>query len=282
MNDNEMADYAESEQAYVNFMSPAVRSAIGSLGLPEGATVLDAGCGPGSVIPLFFEAPVHARTVVGADASIPHLRAARSAIDHAGLKQRVQLYQQDLSQELAFEESEFDVAWFSNVLPLAGDDQVTLNSLRRVMGRLKAKGKIAIFYGNWLRLTLLPGHAAIENLIGTWNELQRNHDRPWNLDYHPERSASWLRKLGMESISISHHSVHYESPLDGQIRDYVRWHIEVIYGRIVNYVEQGRYVPDALLSSMREAIRTDALTRLLEDPDYYCRASALLVSATLS
>ena len=133
-----------------------------------------------------------------------------------------------------------------------------------------------------MRLTLLPGHAAIENLIGTWNELQRNHDRPWNLDYHPERSASWLRKLGMENISISHHSVHYESPLDGQIRDYIRWHIEVIYGRIVNYVEHGRCVPDALLSSMREAIQTDALTRLLEDPDYYCRASALVVSATLS
>jgi SAM-dependent methyltransferase len=278
MNDIEMVDYAESEQAYVNFMTPAIRSAIGSLGLPAGATVLDAGCGPGSVIPLFFEAPVRADAVIGVDASIPHLRVARSAVDRSELKHRVQLYQQDLSQKLAFEESEFDVAWFSNVLPLTGDDQLTLTSLSNVMRRLKTNGKIAIFYGNWLRLTLLPGHAAVENLIGAWNELQRNHNHPWSIDHHPERSANWLRKIGMENISISHHPVHYESPLDRQIRDYIRWHIEVIYGRIVNYVELGRSVPDSLLSSMREAIQTDALTELLEDPDYYCGASALLVS----
>lgn len=50
--DGQHADYADTEYLYNSLMAPALTDAIAALGLRPGWRVLDAGCGPGGILPL--------------------------------------------------------------------------------------------------------------------------------------------------------------------------------------------------------------------------------------
>lgn len=274
-------DYAASELAYARFLAPALRTAIRSLELPAGAAILDAGCGPGGTLPLFFEPPVNAGRVVGIDASTPHLRQAR-AVAAEGLSDVVTLHRQDLFATLVFSERDFDAAWLGNVLfpDDTGDEAPAI--LRRVADRVRPGGKVGVFYSNWLRHLLLPGFAALENLLGGWNELRRNGGRPWNPAFHPENAAASLRAAGLRDVRVSHHPVSWFAPLPPAVRDYVGWHVRTIYARVAARMLQAETLPPELVPPMRQLTGdAAALDALLDDPDYHCSATAILAVGTV-
>jgi arsenite methyltransferase len=49
-------DYADTEYLYNRLMEPALTDAVAAVGLRPGWQVLDAGCGPGGVLPLLHAA----------------------------------------------------------------------------------------------------------------------------------------------------------------------------------------------------------------------------------
>lgn len=50
--DDRNLDYADTEYLYNRLMAPALAGALAALGLRPGWRVLDAGCGPGGVLPV--------------------------------------------------------------------------------------------------------------------------------------------------------------------------------------------------------------------------------------
>lgn len=81
-------------------MAPAFRSAISSTGFLAGSHGLDADCGSGGVIPLFFEAIGAEGAVTGVDAGAAHIAAAGRTTVAQSLQDGMTLICADLSAYL--------------------------------------------------------------------------------------------------------------------------------------------------------------------------------------
>jgi SAM-dependent methyltransferase len=272
-------DYAESELAYKRFLEPAIRTALQSLKLPIGAKILDAGCGPGATLALLLEHGP-AGQVIGIDASASHLRAARLQIVQHALTSRVIVQEADLFAQLPFAKGSFDAVWVSDVLfPDDTGDQAH-NIVARLCDLLKPNGKLAIFYGNWLRLMLLPGHSQLEHFISIANERRRSTLRTWANNLHPECASTWLRRAGCSSVIVSSQTAIYGSPLSPHVHNYLQWHLEHIYGRIIAHRDEGFAIPDCVVEEWMSISDPRSPNYILDRSDYFCAAHPLLVVGT--
>lgn len=270
------ADYADTEYLYNRVMEPALASAIASLGLRPGWRVLDAGCGPGGVLPLLHAAVAPSGTVIGLDSSAPHVARARQLALERGLAAAITVAVADLCAELPVAAASCDAVWIADVLypDTVGDPAAVVARLGRT---LKPGGPLAIFYGNWLRPLYLPGYARLEHLICAARETVYARERLWQGEPHPERALAWLAHAGLVSPALQCFPVLHRQPLPPEVRRYITTAI------------LGGHYADALTSAGRDVGMTgadEALWQRLSDsdspdfildrPDYYCAASPLL------
>jgi SAM-dependent methyltransferase len=272
----ESTHYGQQELLYNKFMEPALRSAIGRLSLPPGSRGLDAGCGPGGVLPLLDEATGGVGHITGIDLSPPLLALAQEQIEIHELGERAALLCVDMSQPLPFPDDSFDWAWSADVLCSDGesrgfaDPAAVVEELARVV---KPGGQVAIFLGNRLGAMFVPGHAHIENCLATalnLNYRKRDHFRP---SFQHENVLGWLRAAGLEQRRMSAHITEYQAPLHPDITRYIQ-----------EFVFDDEYAPSPELKQYAHGV---GLTEdewatwldisdptspnyLLNDPDYYC------------
>lgn len=148
------------------------------LSFPKTVRVLDAGCGPGGLFALLLEALGPSGALVAIDRSTPHLAVAKKLITSQALEQRVQLAQLDLESTLPYPDGSFDGVWSADVI--TPDDFADIPSVVSELFRvLKPGGSLFLFYGNWLRQQLLPGHSRLEHLISIAKEFAYARDRAW-------------------------------------------------------------------------------------------------------
>jgi SAM-dependent methyltransferase len=269
-------DYADTELLYNQMMEPALAAAIGSLGLTAGSCVLDAGCGPGGVLPLLCAAVAPGGGVLGLDISEPHVATASELIQRYGLQASASAAVADLRAELPVAPAAFDAVWSADVLypDTVGDPQAVVTTLLRA---LKPGGLLAVFYGNWLRPIYLPGYARLEHLICAAREAAYARDRAWQGEPHPERALGWLTRASCVECQLRLFPVVYQQPLPAPVRRYIQ---TAIFG--------GHY-QRAVLNTGRAADITEADVALwarlsdpqdpgsvLVQPDYYCAFIALL------
>lgn len=86
MGEDQPSDYADTEYLYNHLMAPELAGAVAAFGLRAGWRVLDAGCGPGGVLPLLARAVAPSGTVLGVDYSLPHVQRARQLAQAHGLQ----------------------------------------------------------------------------------------------------------------------------------------------------------------------------------------------------
>jgi SAM-dependent methyltransferase len=166
----QLHDYSEEELLYSRFMEPALRQAMSFLSFPKtNARVLDAGCGPGGLFALLLEALGPRGALVALDRSTPHLEVAKKLTASQALEQRVHLAQVDLESTLPYPDGSFDGIWSADVI--TPDDFADIPRVVSELFRvLKPGGSLFLFYGNWLRQQLLPGHSRLEHLISIAKE----------------------------------------------------------------------------------------------------------------
>ncbi len=201
MHGQRLHDYSEEEFLYNRFMEPELRQALSFLPFPKtNGRVLDAGCGPGGLFPLLLEALGPSGALVAIDRSTPHLKVAEELIASQALQERVQLAHVDLESTLPYPDGSFDGVWSADVI--TPDDFADIPSVVSELFRvLRPGGFLALFYGNWLRQQLLPGHSRLEHLISIAKEFAYARDRAWGGHNHPECAERWLREAGCESHS---------------------------------------------------------------------------------
>jgi SAM-dependent methyltransferase len=270
-------NYADTEYLYNRVMEPALANAINALGLRTGQSVLDAGCGPGGVLPLLYEGVAPTGTVVGLDISSPHVARARDLVRMWGLQDAITVEVADLTAELPVEPASCDVVWSADVLypDTVGDSGAVVSRLSRL---LKPGGSLAIFYGNWLRAMYLPGFARLEHLICAAREMSYARERPWEGHAHPERALDWLRDASLTACQLKAFPLVYRQPLPTDVRQYVTSAIlNGHYARAV--MESGRDVgmtvdDDTLWRRISDPEHADYV---FDQPEYYCVLSPLLV-----
>ena len=161
-------------------------------GLPDGARILEIGCGTGAISRALATRPGVAE-VVGVDPS-PGLiaRAERLAADHANVS-----YRRGDGRRLPVEPGEFDAVVLHTVLSHAPEPAVMLAEARR---SLRPDGPIAIFDGDYSTMTVAIGpHDPLQMCAEAFRDAYV-HD-PWIV----RRLPSMLAEAGFEQIRLRSH-----------------------------------------------------------------------------
>jgi SAM-dependent methyltransferase len=274
--DDPNADYADTEYLYNHLMAPALKGAIAALELRPGWRVLDAGCGPGGVLPLLGAGVAPNGMVLGLDVSTPHVERARQLAHERGFQDAITVAVADLRADLPVAPQSCDAVWSADVLypDTVGDPGAVVARLSRT---LKPGGVLAIFYGNWLRPLYLPGYARLEHLICAARETMYTRGRLWQGQPHPERALAWLRGAGLTACRLQLFPVVYAQPLPAAVRRYIT--TAILGGHYADAVAAGGH--DVGMSAEDEALwrrLADPTSSdfILDQPDYYCAASPIL------
>jgi demethylmenaquinone methyltransferase/2-methoxy-6-polyprenyl-1,4-benzoquinol methylase len=150
-------DYVRKLIVTAPLREPVIRSAIETLGFPQGSQGLDAGCGIGLHTVLLAEAVGPAGHVTGLDVSRGFLSHAEEAAEGAGLSSRICFRQGDI-YALPFADDTFDWVWSADCAGYGTKKPLpVIEELARVVRR---GGQIAILA--YSSQQLLPGYPLLE------------------------------------------------------------------------------------------------------------------------
>ena len=263
-------NYSESELAYKEFLKPSLRQAIDLLDIQVNFRILDAGCGPGAMFAYFAGKLKPGGQIVGIDASDSHLEMAKRTIQQYQLQNLVLLEKVDLFKNLPFENDYFDIIWLSDVLFPDDFGNEIFNTLKKLYKKLKPNGKIAIFYGNWLRLTLLPGYSILEHNISIANEKRKSTVFNWKAEQHPENALAWLNECGFINCENHYVSSYYQSPLQDHIKNYIYYHLTEIYKKAVQFKSPDFQIPKDQINEFSKITDLNSADYILNKPFYHC------------
>lgn len=259
-----------------------ILTALTTLGLRAGMTVLDAGCGDGALLAALArhvapesEETGRAGTVVGIDASQHALDTAcryptvRDLIDRGVVRLRTG----DLHR-LPDEEATYDAVWSSSVLHHVADPGVVVAGLARLV---RPGGVVAILDGdNSGSFPFLPWPAdrEIALRIAVWRAAADDYgDRlPYTFHGYAGREVvGWMRAAGLDAVTVHPVTVVDRFPLSPARRDeLLAWFTGPFLERIVPYL--------APVDSdwFRACFAPDGPSGLLDDPDFFMLRTSLL------
>jgi len=265
-------NYAQSELAYKEFLRPSLQKAVDLLNIQKDFQILDAGCGPGSMFTFFADKLESPGLIIGIDASDKHLEVANRTVQINNLEKIVSLKKVDLFKELPFPNDYFDIIWLSDVLfPDDFGDQI-FNIVKQLHKILKPGGKVAVFYGNWLRLTLLPGYSILEHNISIANEKRKSTQFMWRPEVHPENAFEWLNKCDFINCQNHYLSSNYQSPLRDHIKNYIHYHLAEIYGKAAEFESPDFKISQAEIDTFYKITDKSSDDYILNKPFYHCVA----------
>lgn len=267
--------YAESELRYNAFMRPAYRAALADLALPPGSAGLDAGCGPGGLLPLLDDATGRTGRITALDALDAHLEAAGVVAARAALADRVDLIRHDLRSPLPFTDGAFDWAWCADVLwpSLFVEPVAVLAELRRVV---RPGGTVAVFFDAIDRGMTLPGHPLLEQRLNRAAIIGFAGSDAAAPDRHPERMLGWLRTAGLVDLRQSAHLAHYRQPLAAAAVGFVRDYWFADRRTLAAELRQAAEIDEAAWATWMRLSDPGSPSYLLADPDYACFQTGLL------
>ncbi|GIJ00622.1 methyltransferase family protein [Sediminihabitans luteus] len=177
--------------------------------LHDGATLLDVGCGPGTVT-VDLAGHVGGGRVIGVDASAKVLESARELATTKGVT-NVE-FQQANAYELPFADDTFDVVFAHQVLQHLSDPVAALREMKRVA---KPGGVVACRESDYSAMTWYPdSHGLTE-----WNELYHEVTRAYGFEADAgRRLLAWTQDAGFapEQITPSAGVWCYSTPADRQ------------------------------------------------------------------
>lgn len=273
--------YAEQELLYNRFMQPALQSALKQLALTPGSTGLDAGCGPGGILPLLDAHIGGTGHIFASDNSLSLLAIAHDQSETHHISDHVSMFCADFAHPFPIPDSSLDWVWTADVLTSLDDKRgFSSKDVIRDMARIvKPGGQVAIFLGNRLGAVHLPGYSHIENSLATAANLNFRKQDQFHPAFENENVLGWMRAAGLAQLHISAHIAFHQAPLHPDIIYYIQRYIfEAEYGHTPEFKQ---YVHGIGLTEEEWQIWLDisdpeSTNYLLTQEDYYCLRFAIL------
>jgi ubiquinone/menaquinone biosynthesis C-methylase UbiE len=171
--------------------------------LRPGSTVLDIGCGPGTIT-LGLAARVAPGRVVGIDREPAPLTAARTAADEKGL-QNVDFAVGD-AYALDFADDRFDIVHAHQVLQHLTDPVAALVEMRRVC---RPGGLVAVRDADYAAMTWHPANPRLDRWLDIYHRVARNNDA------EPDAGRllkSWTLAAGFTGLTCTASAWCYATP----------------------------------------------------------------------
>lgn len=162
--------------------------------LAAGMSVLDIGCGPGSIT-LDLAEHVAPGTVIGIDNVASPLVAARAAATQRG-DLRTRFEQADVTA-LPFADDTFDVSHAHQVLQHLADPVAALREMRRVT---RPGGWIAVRDADYAAMNWFPRHAGLQAWCDTYRAAARANGAEPDAGRH---LRAWARAAGLTEVEIT-------------------------------------------------------------------------------
>jgi SAM-dependent methyltransferase len=193
----EMADESmvRNLAAQIEAIWPQEELIFGRHPLPEGARVLDVGCGTGEVISRVARLFPRA-SLTGVDLEESHLERARAK--NAELGDRVG-FQRDDALELSFHDAQFDLAISRHVLQALPEARRALQEMVRV---LKPGGRLHLIAEDYGMLWCHPTELDSD---GFWQRIPNRYGPAIGCDLHIGRKMfTHLTDLGLRDIKVDY------------------------------------------------------------------------------
>ncbi|MDH5295086.1 MAG: methyltransferase domain-containing protein [Acidimicrobiia bacterium] len=159
--------------------------------LESSMRLLDLGCGPGSVT---LDLARFVAEVVGVDAAVEAIAAARGAAEASGVRSRFEVAD---VYELPFEDSSFDVVFAHQVLQHLGDPVRALVEARRV---LRPGGLMAAREADYGTMVHHPHTPALGEWLTLYKTVARHNGGEPDAG---RRVAGWFADAGFEQLEVS-------------------------------------------------------------------------------
>lgn len=166
----------------------------GTLDLPEGSTVLDAGCGHGHVA--IHLAGSHGLRVKGIDIVDRHVAKARENVKAARLDGAITIRKCDYHHLDQFPDASFDGVYTMETFVHATDPKAVLDGFFRV---LKPGGSVALYEydHNTAEKDDVP-----DDMLKMFSQVNRYAAMPANVDFEQGRLPLLLKEAGFQDIEV--------------------------------------------------------------------------------
>lgn len=265
-------DYGSEILAYNQFMEPIYRQVLTHLPFQGSVSGLDAGCGPGGLLPALCHLVGDEGKITALDASPAHLKAAQQLCEDRSLTHRVTLKQADLRTTLPFADDMFDWIWAADVLHpqyFTTPDE----TVREFVRVTRPGGHVAIFFEKMYESKLFPGQPYLDTLYRRYLDY---HGRKPAFDNQPNNLHLWLKRNGCEPVELHAFTMIQRAPLIPEARHYLQnivasWFADTPMDRVTAAGIQ----PDEW-NTLVQAVDPASPDCVFDHPDYYCMWIALL------
>jgi SAM-dependent methyltransferase len=204
---------------------PVINRAIRELSLSEGDSVLDAGCGIGSQLPLLAELVGLSGHVTGLDISAELISRAKREMKACAPEGRISLVRGDIN-DLPFDKHTFNcvVSVDCAGYPFARDPTALLRELKRVV---KPGGTVAIM--GWTYQQILPGHPLLESRLNARSPLNIPPGAGFGSEAHFLSAPGWFQETGFSEVKGSSYAGDIRYPLNSEKQEAVLSLFEMLW-----------------------------------------------------
>lgn len=265
-------DYGREMRVYNQFMEPIYQQALAHLPFQGSVRGLDAGCGPGGLLPSLCHLMGDQGEITALDASPAHLEGAQQLCQQKDLTSRVTLKQADLRTTLPFADDVFDWVWAADVLH-PGYFPTPDDPVREFVRVTRPGGHVVIFFEKMYESKMFPGQPYLDTLYRRYLD---HHGRKLTFDNQPNNLHIWLKRNGCEAVQLHAFTMIHAAPLTSEVRHYLQgsvagWLVKTPMDKVM-----ATGISEDEWQALLQAVDPESPDCVFDHPDYYCVWIALM------
>ncbi len=259
----EVEPFTRALELMNRFQEPEAHALIADLGLPQGSSGLDVGCGVGLYTLWLAEGVGPRGRVVGIEPSAERVEEARALVGDRLPASRLEFREGDATK-LDLPDGSLDWVWCGDVLHHVQETARALGEFARVV---RPGGRVVVKESQLLHGLFLPGHPALERrLRQAETDWSRHEGGAYSFEERRQRTLGSVRAAGLAVESFRTYVLERRAPLPEAARDYIQ---RVVFDRNWGPRVRDRLAPEEW--SERSALcDAESPGLVLDDPDYYC------------
>ena len=248
-------------------MKPEYEAMIRSVGLKSGWSVLDAGCGGGSFLPLLAELVGSNGHISAFDLAPENIERVEALVENKEFPCAMDTRVGNLTS-LPYEDDRFDAVWCANITQYLTNDELSqmLAEFRRVV---RPGGLVAV---KEIDLTANLFSPFDQTMIWRLYDAARHHVPPMQGGLRTFQLPTWFKQAGLISVGFESFLSERKAPLRPIEREFISTILQV-HPQAAASVD----LPEQDMVAWRALADFDSPSHILKHPDFYFREGHIVV-----